>query len=281
MVTNQTGVRDIYVDANGIRHHLVSRGHPGAPIVFFLHGLSGQAHSFDAIATRLAASYHVYSLDVRGRGESGWGKPGDYHIGTYVEDLEAVRQGLGIDRFTLVGTSMGGLIALHYTPAHKDHVAGIVLNDIGPEVDAAGLARIRSYITDAPRMFPDLKTVVRYYKEHYAPMIAHLSAGQVEEFAAQHVRKNDVGVWVWKMDPAVRALNQAPPPMDLWADLKALSCPVLVVRGIESDVLSPAVAARMEKENPNVRVVQVPGVGHAPVLTEPAAVEAIETFLAR
>lgn len=280
MAATQTGVRDIYVDANGIRHHLVSRGHPGAPIVFFLHGLSGQAHSFDGIATRLALKYHVYSLDVRGRGESGWGKPGDYHLSVYVEDLEAVREALGIERFTLVGSAMGGLIALHYAPRHSDHVAKIVLNDIGPEIDAQGLARIRSYITDAPQMFPDLKSVVRYYKHHYAPMIAHLSAGQVEEFAAQHVRKNDAGVWVWKMDPAVRALNQASPPMDLWADLKMLTCPVLVVRGTESDVLSAAVAARMAQENPRVRVVQVPGVGHAPVLTENVAVEAIEAFLA-
>jgi len=280
MSGSEAGVRDIFVDANHLRHHLVSRGQPGAPVVFMIHGLSGQAHSFDGIATRLGSHYHVYCLDVRGRGESGWGKADDYHIRTYVEDLEHIRGALGIERFSLVGTSMGGLIALHYTPEHQAHVTRVVLNDIGPDIDTKGLERIRGYITDAPKMFPDLKAVVRYYEEHYSPMIAHLDHRAVEDFAQHHVRKNDVGVWVWKMDPAIRLLTQTPPPLDAWGNFSKITCPVLILRGQTSDVLSRAVADRMVAENKGAELVEVPDVGHAPVLTEPAAMDALETFLA-
>ena len=85
-------IRDIFVQANGLRHHLVARGSPGAPVVVMIHGLAGQAHTFDGIANLLAERYHVYALDVRGRGESEWGPPDQYGTDTYVADLEAVRE---------------------------------------------------------------------------------------------------------------------------------------------------------------------------------------------
>ena len=198
-------LRDIFVEANGIRHHLIARGTPGAPVVMMLHGLAGQAHTFDAIATRLAARFHVYCLDVRGRGESAWGPANEYGIDTYVADLEAVREALGLQRFMLVGTSMGGVITMHYAPKHPDRVAKAVLNDIGPEIDPAGLQRILSYVGGAPEMFADMKAVVRYYKEHYAPMVEHLPDDQIADFARYNVRKSDSGVYVWKMDPATGA----------------------------------------------------------------------------
>ncbi len=90
------------------------------------------------IAGHLAGSYHVYCLDVRGRGESEWGPPDGYHFENYVADLEAVREALGLRRFALVGTSMGGLIAMQYTPRFPERVSRVVFNDIGPEIDPAG-----------------------------------------------------------------------------------------------------------------------------------------------
>jgi pimeloyl-ACP methyl ester carboxylesterase len=97
------GMRDIFVEANGLRHHLVARGSPGQPVVMMIHGLTQQAHVFDQVAARLASDFHVYCLDVRGRGESEWGPPDGYHVANYVEDLEAVRAALGLDQFALVG----------------------------------------------------------------------------------------------------------------------------------------------------------------------------------
>lgn len=279
-MTNLYPVRDIFVHANGIRHHLLARGAPGAPVVIMIHGLAGQAHTFDGIANILAARFHVYCLDVRGRGESEWGPPEQYTIDTYVQDLEAVREALGLQRFALVGTSMGGLITMQYAPRYPERVSHAVLNDIGPEIDPAGLQRILAYLQGAPEMFADLKAVVRYYRQHYAPMVATLNDDQLLEFARYNVRRSDAGVYVWKMDPAIRTAQPAPPSIDPWEAYCAIACPILIVRGAQSDVLSPKTARKMLEANPRASLVEVPGVGHAPLLTEPEARKALEAFLA-
>ena len=272
--------RDLFVEANGLRHHLLVRGSPGAPVVMMIHGLAGQAHAFDAIATRLADKYHVYCLDVRGRGESEWGPPDRYHVDNYVADLEAIRQALGLQRFSLVGTSMGGIITMNYAPRYPEQVVRIVMNDIGPEIDPRGLERIRAYVGHAPEGFHDMKAVVKYYKENYAPMVEHLPDDQVADFARWNVRKNDNGIYVWKMDPAIRTFAAPPPAQDPWQTWKDIHCPVLILRGANSDILSAAIAHRMRESVPGCRLVEVPSVGHAPVLTEPAARKALERFLA-
>ncbi len=278
-MTTPQAVRDIFVEANGLRHHLIARGHPGSPVVMMIHGLAGQAHVFDAVADHLATRCHVYCLDVRGRGESGWGPAEAYGIDTYVADLEAVRDALGLERFSLVGTSMGGLITMHYAPKFPERVERAVLNDVGPEIDPAGLERIVSYVGGAPEMFADMKAVIRYYKDHYAPMVEHLPEDRIAEFARYNVRKSDSGVYVWKMDPAIRvtpAPATATPP---WDAFKAMKCPVLILRGGKSDVLSADIARRMVEALPGTQLVEVPGVGHAPILVEPAAVKALDGFL--
>lgn len=272
-------VRDIFVEANGLRHHLIARGKPGSPVVMMIHGLAGQAHTFDGIANHLASKFHVYCLDVRGRGESAWGPPEQYGIDTYVGDLEAIREALGLQRMSLVGTSMGGLISMQYTPKHPDRVDRVVLNDIGPEIDPEGLQRILQYVGGAPEMFADMKAVIRYYKEHYAPMVEHLPDDQVADFARANVRKSDSGVYVWKMDPAVRTAAAPPAGTDPWVALKGITCPVLILRGGKSDVLSADIARRMVDALPGTQLVEVPGVGHAPILVEPAAVKALDAFL--
>jgi pimeloyl-ACP methyl ester carboxylesterase len=276
-----TAARDIFVQANGLRHHLIARGSPGSPVVMMLHGLAGQAHAFDGIANHLAAKYHVYCLDVRGRGETEWGPPDGYHMDNYVADLEAVREALGLHHFALVGTSMGGIITMNYAPRFPDHVDRVVLNDVGPEIDPAGLARILAYVGHAPEMFADMKAVVKYYRDNYAPMVEHLPEDQIADFARWNVRKSDSGVYVWKMDPAVRAgASTAQPALKPWEAVKQIACPALILRGAKSDILSPEIAKRMIEVMPNVRLVEVPGVGHAPVLTEPAAMKALDQFLA-
>lgn len=276
---NPVASRDIYVEANGIRHHLIARGAPGTPAVMMIHGLAGQARVFDQIASRLAARFHVYCLDVRGRGESAWGPVEEYGTDTYVADLEAVREALGLHRFALIGTSMGGIISLHYAAQFPERVDRVVLNDIGPEIDPAGLERIVAYVGHAPEMFADMKAVVRYYRENYGPMIEHLPEDQVADFARANVRKNDNGVYVWKMDPAVRKFAGPQPAMDQWEAARAISAPVLILRGANSDVLSPAIAAKMVEAIPDARLVEIPGVGHAPILSEPESIRALDAFL--
>ena len=260
--------------------HLIARGAPGSPVVVMIHGLTQQAHVFDAVASKLAAHHHVYCLDVRGRGESEWGEPNGYHMENYAADLEATRQALGLERMALVGTSMGGLISMYYASAHPERVTRVVLNDIGPEIDPAGLQRIISMSTSAPEAFTDLKAVVKYYREENAPVLGRRSDDEVLEYARWHVRKNDMGVYVWKMDPAVRKPPSPPPAApDPWAAFNAITCPVLIIRGALSDVLSSETARKMVEAKPGTRLVEVPGVGHAPSLMEPEAATALENFL--
>lgn len=278
-MTTPHAVRDIFVEANGLRHHLIARGNPGSPVVMMIHGLAGQAHVFDGIADYLAAKCHVYCLDVRGRGESAWGPAESYSIDTYVADLEAVREALGLQRFSLVGTSMGGLISMQYAPQFPDRVERVVLNDVGTEVDPRGLERIVSYVGGAPEMFADMKAVIRYYKDHYAPMVEHLPDDRIADFARYNVRKSDSGVYVWKMDPTVRVTPAPPTATTAWDAFKAIKCPVMILRGGKSDVLSADIATRMVEALPGTTFVEVPGVGHAPILIEPAAVKALDGFL--
>jgi len=272
--------RDIFVQANGVRHHLIARGNPAAPAVMMIHGLTQQAHVFDAIATRLATRLHIYCLDVRGRGESEWGPPGDYNVETYVSDLEALREALGIERFALVGTSMGGLIGMAYAPRYAERVTRIVLNDIGPEIDPRGGQRIMTMLRSAPEAFTGLKAVVKYYRDENAAVLGKRSDDEVLDYARWHVRRSDSGVYVWKMDPAVRAPTPPEPQgQDPWANLRAITCPVLVIRGAESDVLSAETARKMSEATTTCFVAEVPGIGHAPSLVEPAAVKALDAFL--
>jgi pimeloyl-ACP methyl ester carboxylesterase len=280
-LSSDSQARDIFVEANGIRHHLIGRGSPGDTVIMMIHGLAGQAHTFDSVATRLAEQHHVYCLDVRGRGESEWGGPDQYSADTYVADLEALRAALGIRRLAIVGTSMGGMIGMQYAARHGEYVAKLVINDIGPEVDPRGMARIANYVGHAPEAFPDMKAVVNYYRENYGPMIARLPEEQVESFARWNVRKNDTGVFVWKMDPAIREMkNRQPPAVEPWQAVCNITCPTLIIRGVESDVLSQETAQRMVSEMADARLVEVPGVGHAPLLVEREAVEALDSFLA-
>lgn len=274
-------VRDIFVEANGIRHHLIARGNPTAPAVMMIHGLTQQAHVFDAIATRLSSRLHVYCLDVRGRGESEWGPPDGYNYDTYVADLEALRQALGLERFALVGTSMGGLISMYYAARHPEPVTRVVLNDVGPELDPRGAQRIMGYLLAGPEAFPDMKAVVRYYRENYAPMLGRLSDDQLAEYGRWHVRLSDSGVYVWKMDQAIRRpVTATAPQQDPWEAYRAINRPILLLRGAESDILSPETAQKMLETNAGCSVVEVPGVGHAPSLMEPVALKALEDFLA-
>ncbi len=280
MSTSATGIRDIFIRANDLRHHLIARGAPGTPIVMMIHGLTSQAHAFDHIAGKLANKRHVYSLDVRGRGESEWGPEDGYHTGNYVDDVLSVYEGLGLRTIALVGTSTGGLIGMQIAANHPESVSRLVLNDTGPEIEPAGLARIREFLAAEPVAFTDMKAVVSHYKEvHGSNMLMGVSNDRIADLAKWHVRLSDSGLYVWKMDPAVRKLTDFSPPEDPWDTFRKIKCPVLVIRGSESDVLSAANAKRMTEEIDDCTVVEVPGVGHAPLLNEPEAEFALEAFL--
>lgn len=271
-----------FVAVNALKLHYIDYGGEGKPPLICLHGLTGNAHNFDALAPRLEPGYHVRSLDVRGRGDSQWGPPMEYTLPNYVHDLVGVLDALGVEKVTLIGTSMGGLIAIMFAGGYPDRVEKLVINDIGPEVDPAGGLRISAYTSEAPSEFADLAEVAAYTREIY-PAFAKVSQPVLIEWVKWSVKPAPGGRLTWKLDPAVRRAmrpsGSASRPPDLWVQFTRITAPILVLRGAESDILSPATAGRMCRVLKGVQLVEVPGVGHAPSLGEPESLAAIESFL--
>jgi pimeloyl-ACP methyl ester carboxylesterase len=255
-------------------------GDAGAPPVVCVHGYTSSAQAFNAPARHLQDRFHVIAPDVRGHGESAWSPAGEYQYRDQVSDLAAFVDQLGLARFTLIGTSMGGIIAMAYAGAHPERLQGLVINDIGPDVEG-GSQRITQTVGSRPDEFATLEDALEYRRQ-VSPIVASRSDEDQRELALGVLRQRPDGRWVWKMDPAYiqqRVQRGAPPRPALWPVLQRLHCPTLVVWGTESDVLSEVQARRMVEVLPRGELVAVPGRGHAPTLVEPVALAALERFL--
>jgi pimeloyl-ACP methyl ester carboxylesterase len=272
---------DKFVTANGLRLHYLDYGGAGKPALVCIHGLTGNAHSFDALARHVAAKYHALSIDVRGRGDSQWGPAGEYTPQNYLSDLASMLEQLAITRVTLIGTSMGGMISMLYAGGYRERVERVVLNDIGPDIDPAGIARITSYVGAAPERFADLGEVAAYFRTTYPPA-SRMPEDALREFVRWSVKPTADGGLTWKMDPAVRRPMRGGPaarPLDMWVPFARITAPVLVVRGAESDILSRSTCEKMKQVHPRTTVAEVAGVGHAPSLVEPESLAALREFL--
>jgi esterase len=281
-VKNTSSGTSRFVNLNGIRLHYLDFGDPVRPPLICIHGLSGNAHNFDRLASHLMPDRRVIALDVRGRGESGWGPPGDYNVTVYTNDLVALSDALALPRVTLIGTSMGGTIAMMYAGGYSERVERLILNDVGPEVDSVGFSRITEYMAAAPASFTTLAEVAEYYRNNY-PALRDAPQDELLEFVKWAVQPAATGGLEWKLDPAIRNIPRsgtAARTMDMWVPYARITAPVLVVRGADSDILSRATAERMRVVQRRTTVVEVPGVGHAPSLLEPEALAAIREFLA-
>ena len=268
------------LDIDGLRLHYLDWGNPGAPPIVCVHGYTSSAQAFNALARRLRDRHHVVAPDVRGHGESGWSPSGAYQYEDQVGDLAALVDKLGLARFTLVGTSMGGIVAMAYAGAHPDRLVRLVINDIGPDVEV-GSQRITQMVGSRPDEFATLDDAMAYRRQ-MSPIVAGRSPEDQRELALGVLRQRPDGRWIWKMDPEYirqRVRVGAPERPALWPALSRVTCPTLVVWGSDSDVLSESQARRMVEALPKGELVTVPGVGHAPTLVEPAVVAALEQFL--
>ena len=268
------------LDIDGLRLHYLDWGNPGAPPIVCVHGYTSSAQAFNALARRLRDRHHVVAPDVRGHGESGWSPSGAYQYEDQVGDLAALVDKLGLARFTLVGTSMGGIIAMAYAGAHPDRLVRLVINDIGPDVEV-GSQRITQMVGSRPDEFATLDDAMAYRRQ-MSPIVAGRSPEDQRELALGVLRQRRDGRWIWKMDPEYirqRVRVGAPQRPALWPALSRVTCPTLVVWGSDSDVLSESQARRMVEALPKGELVTVPAVGHAPTLVEPAVVAALERFL--
>jgi pimeloyl-ACP methyl ester carboxylesterase len=255
-----------------------------APPVLCMHGLTRNSADFEDLCPRLSHLYRVIAVDQRGRGRSQWDQDScRYQLHTYVQDMWQLLDQLDIDKVAIIGTSMGGLIGMLMAAQKPERIAGLVINDVGPEVDSAGLARILSYVgkTQPPRSWEQAIALTRELNQVCFP---GYSDAQWRTMARRLYRQDADGIPVAAYDPAIatafEAPQEAPLPPDLWPLFASLSgTPVLAVRGALSDLLSVVCLERMQRELPSMRAVEVPGVGHAPMLDEPEALCAINDFL--
>ncbi len=272
------------LNANGLRLHYLEWGNPGALPIICVHGYTSSAQAFNALARRLSDRAHILALDVRGHGESAWSPEGAYQYADQAADLAAAVDALGLGRFILMGTSMGGVIAMAYAAQSPERLRGLVINDIGPDVEA-GTQRITGLVGSRPEDFASLDAAMEYRRQ-VSPITAARPLDDQRELALGVLREAPDGRWVWKMDPAYieqrveRVAQGAAFRPALWPALAALSCPTLVVWGTDSDILSQAQARRMVATLPRGELVAVPGVGHAPTLVEPEALAALARLVA-
>jgi pimeloyl-ACP methyl ester carboxylesterase len=288
-----------YPSADGLSLYYRSYG-SGDDVVLCLPGLTRNCKDFHELALHLAGRWRVICPDIRGRGRSAW-DPWHfrYNPGIYAADAWRLMDHLGIKRFAIIGTSLGGLISMIMADQQHSRLRGIVLNDIGPEIPDAAVARIKAY---AGQMKPaaNWNEAVQNTRGAYELALPGMPDDFWENFTRLSYRENAEGVPKPDVDPAIGAALRNPPAIltalqwlnrqgllkriggvaiDPWDAFRAISMPCLVVRGAISDVLTPEIVAKMRAVNPQLEVVDVPGRGHAPLLDEPESVSAIDAFL--
>ncbi len=256
------------------------------PPVLCLHGLTRNSRDFDALAQHIAAQgWRVIVPDMRGRGNSDYAEDSaTYSVPTYIADIEALLAQEGIARFVSIGTSMGGLMTMLMAAGDARRIAGTVLNDIGPVVEAAGLAHIRGYIGQS-RSFPTWMHAARTLEEAHGAAHPRFDTQDWIAMAKRSMVLCSNGRIAFDYDmhiaePFLAADENAVPP-DLWPAFDALADkPLLLVRGAVSALLSEATFAEMQRRAPNADAVTVADTGHAPTLDEPEVRSAIDSLLA-
>jgi pimeloyl-ACP methyl ester carboxylesterase len=281
-----TTFTDVYYDAPDLlRLHARDYdggAHPGTPVLC-LAGLTRNARDFEALAGRLAAGRRVVVAEQRGRGRSAYDpKPENYHPATYAADMLALLDHLEIGRVAIIGTSLGGLMAMLMAAAWPDRVAGILLNDVGPEVATEGIDKIRAYIDRVPQV-TDWSDAANDVRTLFGAVFPDYEMADWQRFARAVYTENAAGIPVLDYDPkiAVNVKNGANAAPDLWPVFDALPpMPVAVIRGALSNILTGATLAEMKKRRPDLIAAEVERVGHAPDLEEPESLALIDRFLA-
>lgn len=259
-------------------------GSENLPPILCMPGLARNARDFEGLAPHMAAKRRVIVAEFRGRGESAYAKdPMTYVPLTYAQDIIALFDEMKVERFATVGTSLGGLVSMLLAATQPGRITGAVLNDVGPELNAAGLDRIRDYI-GAGGSQPTWIHAARAFAELNAAIYPHYAIEDWLRLTKRTHRLTPEGRIVTDYDKQIAAPLRVPnggdAAPDLWPVYRALGgIPVLILRGQLSDILSAPAGAKMIDALPQARLVEVPGVGHAPTMDEVEARTAIDAWI--
>jgi pimeloyl-ACP methyl ester carboxylesterase len=244
-----------------MRFHYLDWGTAGLPPVLFLHGGGLNAHTWDLVCAALRAERHCLALDQRGHGESEWSPEMDYSTESHAGDLEAFVGTLQLRRFVLVGMSLGGVNALAWAAKHSGHLAGMVLVDVGPEIRTDGVRKIAAFTSEATPL-----DSVEHFVERALAFNPRRNRELLRRSLLHNLRRMPDGRFMWKydqrhrgkVDPEAYARRRAL----LWSAVDTVECPVLVVRGAQSDVFHDEDADRLARRFRRGRWVKVEGAGH-------------------
>lgn len=273
-------MRDRTIHVRGLNFHYVEWGDPQAPRIVCLHGITQTAHSWDEVAAEWARHFHVLCLDQRGHGDSDWPADHDYSRHTQAEDLAALARALGWSSFILAGMSMGGINAMTYTARYPATVRALIVVDVSPEIERRGVENIRQFVQQ--------EDILPSFEDFVARAHAFNPRRSLDNIRARlrhNLKQLPDGRWTWKYDPYLRSPNRSfdtTALSGLWEDVRAIRCPTLIVKGAESDILSPAAAARLQAAIAGSELVEVPAAGHSVMGDNPDAfVRCTLAFLAR
>jgi pimeloyl-ACP methyl ester carboxylesterase len=249
-------------------------------VLVCVHGLTRCARDFDFLARDLAARYRVVCPDLAGRGESDWlTNANEYQVPTYVGDMVTLLARLDVETVDWVGTSLGGLVGMALAALPGSPITRLVLNDVGPVVTRASLARIASYVGKWPPL-PTMEAAEAYVRSVSAPFGSHSDAEW--RFLTEHVvRKNSDGSLRMHYDPSISVAFTTQPEHDLeqWDLYERIRCATMVLRGEQSDLLTRDTADEMARHGPRAKVVEIAGVGHAPTLMHEDQIQLVREFL--
>ena len=259
--------------AGGLAQSFVRWGERSRPTMVLLHGLTGHARTWDTFARAMAPRYRIIALDQRGHGDTEWPRPPAYDTADFVHDLRALADSFGVERFTLVGLSMGAHNALAFAIRHPECVERLVSVDVPPAVP---LPRDRAALAGSDPERAGFATIEEAFAAERP--VYPLSSEEVVMHRVRHnLKRREDGRWVWKHSPGVARHWH---PADLSDTLREIRCPTLVLRGGESEVLDPPSAARMVHAIPRAELVTIEGSGHSVPMDRPAEFErALREFL--
>ena len=273
-----------YMTCAGREIHYMEWGAAHQPVVIAWHGLARTARDMDELATYLSApsmGYRVVCPDTIGRGLSQWSTDpkNDYCLAFYATLATALVDQLGLEKFSWVGTSMGGAIGLVAAAGIlRTRITRLVLNDMGPQIAASALDRIRGYAGN-PAAFATVSELEAYFRTVYKPY-GFLTDAQWRRLTETSTRRLPDGRVTPHYDPAmVQQFVNYPDDHERWAEYDSLEIPVLCLRGADSDLLAADTAAQMAQRGPRAQVVTIAGCGHAPALNVPAQLELVGNFL--
>lgn len=261
--------------------HYVEWGDPKAPPVIMWHGLARTGRDFDDLAAALSDTYRIICPDTIGRGYSQWSPDPDqeYRLDFYARLVRELADQLGLARLRWVGTSMGGAIGtVAAASTLRDRISHLVLNDIGPALAAPAVERIKAYAGNPPA-FDTMAEFETFLRTVYKPY-GWQSDAQWRRMAETSARRLPDGKITTHYDPAmVRQFFVHPRDYDRWADYDSLNLPVLLMRGIDSDLLLQETAEEMTRRGPRARLEVIRDCGHAPALNVPQQIDLVRGFL--